>query len=233
MHDAEAVLVVSKSDVDLPDGPCTFVADDVLAGLHSGDIAAAFAPRSEVETDETRLQIIPYIVVMNRQGVFGYCRAKGGEQRLDGKWSVGIGGHVNDGDRVLRGDSLDVLGTIEMAMYREADEETHGLVTQADCPAICQHDEYSVRHSSYDWRVARNVEQLYPPVCVYTPDNAVGRVHLGIVFPVTVSDKTLHGMSTKDVTLRASRVFSPPVSGVEFERMEAWSQLCLEMIGFR
>jgi predicted NUDIX family phosphoesterase len=233
MDTTETVLVVDKSAVDLPDEPCTFAVDDVLGGLYDGSIPATFAPRSEVETDETRLQIIPYLVITSDWNVFGYCRAKGGESRLDGQWSVGIGGHINEVDRVMRigaRDVLDVRRTIEAAIYREADEETRGLVTLADHSALARGNGENA--GPYDWRVAHNIEQPYVPVCVYTPNNAVGRVHLGIVYTLSVSNETLYGITTKDPTLRASRVFKAPLSSVEFDRMETWSKLALAMAGF-
>ena len=51
------------------------------------------------ENDPSFRQLIPYIVVRNRRGrILCYQRKNGGEKRLDAKWSIGIGGHVNDGD---------------------------------------------------------------------------------------------------------------------------------------
>jgi predicted NUDIX family phosphoesterase len=50
------------------------------------------------EFDETFQQIIPYVVVRNRGRVLCYQRRGGGEKRLDAKLSIGIGGHINDGD---------------------------------------------------------------------------------------------------------------------------------------
>jgi predicted NUDIX family phosphoesterase len=235
MDAAETVLVVDKAAIELPDEPCTFIADDVLGGLYDGSIPATFAPRAEVETDETRLQIIPYLVVTSDFNVFGYCRAKGGERRLEGQWSVGIGGHINEVDRVMRIDApdmLDALCTIESAIFREADEETRGLVTLMDCPSLAKHDGDNPRRSPYDWRAVSNIEQPYVPVCIYTPNNAVGRVHLGIVYTLAVSNETLYGITAKDPTLRASRVFKAPLTQVEFDRMEMWSKLSLAMAGF-
>ena len=55
-------------------------------------------PRSKCETDEGFLQLIPYIAVVCGDYVMAYQRVKAGESRLDGKWSIGFGGHINDGD---------------------------------------------------------------------------------------------------------------------------------------
>lgn len=57
-----------------------------------------FVVRSIAEHDSSLKQIIPYCVVSNERGeVFVYER-KGSESRLHGFYSLGIGGHINDGD---------------------------------------------------------------------------------------------------------------------------------------
>jgi len=61
-----------------------------------------FMPRSSAETDPTHKQIIPYAVLVHGDKVLHYVRGKkAGEQRLAAKGSVGIGGHMNDGDEGL------------------------------------------------------------------------------------------------------------------------------------
>ncbi|MGC3988661.1 MAG: hypothetical protein QM796_03035 [Chthoniobacteraceae bacterium] len=61
-----------------------------------------FMPRSAAETDPTHKQIIPYAVLVHGDKVLHYVRGKkAGEQRLAAKGSVGIGGHMNDGDEGL------------------------------------------------------------------------------------------------------------------------------------
>lgn len=61
----------------------------------------SFIPRSIAEHDETQLQLIPYVLFVHRPTgkVFSYLRSKmQGERRLHGKRSIGVGGHINDGD---------------------------------------------------------------------------------------------------------------------------------------
>jgi predicted NUDIX family phosphoesterase len=58
-----------------------------------------FLPRSAAEQDPTHKQIIPYLVIRCGDRVLCYVRGKsGGESRLHAKGSIGIGGHINDGD---------------------------------------------------------------------------------------------------------------------------------------
>lgn len=61
-----------------------------------------FLPRSAAETDPSHKQIIPYALLTHGGRVLHYVRGKkAGEQRLAAKGSIGIGGHLNDGDENL------------------------------------------------------------------------------------------------------------------------------------
>jgi predicted NUDIX family phosphoesterase len=61
-----------------------------------------FTPRPAAETNQALKQIIPYALLVHNGRVLHYVRGKkAGEQRLAAKGSVGIGGHMNDGDEGL------------------------------------------------------------------------------------------------------------------------------------
>jgi predicted NUDIX family phosphoesterase len=65
----------------------------------------SYRPRAEVETDPSFKQLIPYVVLRWRDQVFHYTRGrKAAETRLHALRSVGVGGHINDTDRVTTGD---------------------------------------------------------------------------------------------------------------------------------
>ena len=58
--------------------------------------------RPPAETDPSLKQIIPYVLLVHEGRVLHYVRGKkAGEQRLVAKGSIGIGGHMNDGDEGL------------------------------------------------------------------------------------------------------------------------------------
>ena len=61
-----------------------------------------FQPRSEVETDETRRQVIAYLLLRAADGrYFSYRRLPAsGEERLVHLSSIGVGGHINDDGRI-------------------------------------------------------------------------------------------------------------------------------------
>ena len=63
----------------------------------------SFLPRPEAEQDPGYRQIIPYVLLCRGEKVFATRRLnKGGEARLHGKVSVGIGGHINPVDETDR-----------------------------------------------------------------------------------------------------------------------------------
>jgi len=61
-----------------------------------------FLARPKAEIDPTHKQIIPYVLLAHGGQVLHYVRGKkAGEQRLVAKGSIGIGGHMNEGDESL------------------------------------------------------------------------------------------------------------------------------------
>ena len=61
-----------------------------------------FLSRAKAEKDPTHKQIIPYVLLTHGGKVLHYVRGKkAGEQRLVAKGSIGIGGHMNEGDESL------------------------------------------------------------------------------------------------------------------------------------
>jgi len=122
MDRAERVLVVPR-DVLLGfpepalDGFRPGPADDVLRLI---DSAGFFAARCEVETDPEVKQIIPYAFVTSGPDVF-LCerRPKGGEARLHGRVSLGLGGHVQEGDLKSGGTAQAVRHALERELREE------------------------------------------------------------------------------------------------------------------
>ena len=80
-----------------------------------------FLPRSRAEEDPSYKQIIPYAVFTYGDKILHYVRgAKSGEKRLVAKGSIGIGGHINDGDESLFSFDRDAY---RAAVHREIEEE--------------------------------------------------------------------------------------------------------------
>lgn len=88
-----------------------------------------FGPRRMLEELESYRQVIPYIVLRVGDRLVRYRRTPaGGEARLHGRTSVGLGGHVDLADAKSSGERFDLLGTVEEAAGREMREELGDVV---------------------------------------------------------------------------------------------------------
>jgi predicted NUDIX family phosphoesterase len=80
-----------------------------------------FVERRHAELDSSFKQVIPYCLVVRGGQVFVMRRLSGGgEARLHGKRSVGVGGHINPVDGLGAGDDIVAEG-----LRREVSEELH------------------------------------------------------------------------------------------------------------
>lgn len=109
----ELVYVVPREVLFPEAAPHGFFADG-LSLLDRIYAEGHFADRARVEEDPSLKQIIPYAVVTRGAEVFRFRRHGGGEKRLVGKSSIGVGGHVNPED---------AGNVIHDALRRELNEE--------------------------------------------------------------------------------------------------------------
>jgi predicted NUDIX family phosphoesterase len=63
-----------------------------------------FMRRGDAEEDPAHKQVIPYLVLRDGERWFLMRRSRaGGDARLHDLWSIGVGGHLNPGDRDVAG----------------------------------------------------------------------------------------------------------------------------------
>ncbi len=160
-------------------------------------------PRSEHETNEEYRALIPYILIRHDGWYYSYRRTGATDPRLLGNRSIGIGGHARDEDNqheLPAGVGWDARAThaIIAAAIREANEEI------AFDPALV------VGHLIYKGVINQT-------------DDAVGRVHFGIVFEIEVDRPKLDIRDASN--LGSGEWLSPTVIKAELEQYEGWSQL--------
>lgn len=183
--------------------------EEVLGGLCASPRGAR---RGDVEEDPSLKQPIPYVVLV-RDGahgareVFAYTRLTGGgEARLHGKVSVGVGGHMN------RGFTRDTLETV---VWEEAARELAEELRFED-------DDYGT--------------EIEPPAVRFVglindDTGPVQQVHLGLLAlaevneAVRVTVRETEQLDGRWETLEALR--APEL----FERLESWSAHALEALG--
>ena len=99
----EQVLVLPRGNVP---GGCDFTgiraADEAALEVlrHAVRDVGRYLPRPAAEVDPDYKQLIPYVVVRKEPRLFLMERSSGGgDARLHGKASIGVGGHLNPVDR--------------------------------------------------------------------------------------------------------------------------------------
>jgi predicted NUDIX family phosphoesterase len=114
----EQILVVPRAELFVR-GPFRGVSTEALGDYHERMRRHGFFKRrGDVEEDPSLKQIIPYLVVSQNGRVMLFQRTKrGGEGRLHGLFSIGVGGHI------ARGDAPSAAEAVAEGMRRELEEE--------------------------------------------------------------------------------------------------------------
>jgi len=109
----ERVYVVPRATVPDAAGWHGLRTDGLDEFIASVERDGRYEPRSAMERDPSFKQIIPYLVLRDEARYFLMQRTSaGGDERLHGRFSIGVGGHLNPGDGGLLG-----------GLQREWDEE--------------------------------------------------------------------------------------------------------------
>ncbi|MEM9459418.1 MAG: hypothetical protein AAGF11_34890 [Myxococcota bacterium] len=186
------------------------------------DAGLWIGPRGQLERDPSFRQLIPYIVMTRGSHVAVYRRAvAGGEERLHGRWSLGLGGHVELGDLAVgygpdggavsesAGATVDLWDAVERCAHREMDEEIRGA-----------------RFAQKRW------------IGFLADDSTeVSRVHLGIVGIWTLmegeiqpGDPSIGALELVHVDSLTAREGEGEGEGEGNGRWERWSALLLEPV---
>ena len=130
----------------------TFDVDRYLGAIFVPGVPR-FMPRSQAEADPSYKQLIPYVIMTHNGKYLSYVRGRrGGESRLVGQRSIGIGGHINPVDTMPLFDT-DFREPYRAAVEREVAEEVELTAGYKDSVVALLNDD----------------------------STEVGRVHLGIV----------------------------------------------------
>lgn len=151
--------------------------------------------RGDMEEDSTFKQLISYCLLENEKGeILVYERLSGGgEKRLHGQSSIGVGGHMND---VMGADSINEV--LRVNAQRELEEEV----------GLAKEDSQNMEYLGF----------------INDDNNEVGKVHMGIVFKITVSTTDVEAKETD--TLRIKWVEKGSIDS--YDDFETWSALILQ-----
>lgn len=206
--DNEMIMCVDKGRLFLLDSP---TAELVVKATTAPGIAT-LRRRGDVETDTSLVQPIPYAVVIAPFGeaeeakVLMYKRSsKGGESRLQDKYSIGIGGHINGIDVENYFASPTEDSPCSACLFRELFEELG--VDELNCEAVMLSD-----------------------TPIYDDSEAVSAVHIGLLYTVILAD--IPNINVEDALTSVEWVAIPDLApGTErYDKLEGWSKYAAELL---
>lgn len=181
---------------------------------------AWIGPREVLEEDSSFVQFIPYVVVRQGGRLLAYVReASGGEDRLHGNFSVGIGGHIDLPDVVVdettiveKGkevplNGIDIARTLTRSAVREISEEI-GM---------------EVPEQAVHWTHV-----------IHVTTKPVDAVHLGLVATIDIDEAGIPPLRFEQCIGNArfeeiSELAAGRVGGMSAEA-ETWTGLVLDML---
>ncbi len=162
-----------------------------------------FVAREECEGDESLVQPIGYTILRQEGKIYYYLRGNPTDIRLNQKWSLGFGGHVNLRDAHDNGAANTHL--VENSMLRELREE--------------------IESPYFD-----SVRGLFAPrAIIYDDSNPVGRVHVGFVNFIDVPAEVylpFDQQEVKEVRKDLQNTIAKALH--EGASWETWSQLVID-----
>jgi predicted NUDIX family phosphoesterase len=155
-----------------------------------------FLTRSKLEEDTSFKQIIPYAIISNKESFYLFKRTSGQtEKRLHNKFSLGVGGHMNPDDSMESKEQY-LLAELKRELYEEVRLLNGCLIEDIEFIGFINDDTISV-----------------------------GRVHVGLLYNIHVSNKEVYINETDKMT--ADWIDKPGLAEY-YEVMETWSKITFD-----
>jgi predicted NUDIX family phosphoesterase len=155
-----------------------------------------FLRRSELEEDPSFKQIIPYAIISYKDSFYLFRRKSGQtEKRLHNKFSLGVGGHMNPSDSVGSGEQY-LIDELKRELFEEVKLLNGCLIEDIEFIGFINDDSIPV-----------------------------GRVHIGLLYNIRVSNKEVCINETDKMTAG----WIEKSSLVEYyKRMETWTKIIFD-----
>jgi len=165
-----------------------------------------FLRRSELEEDPSFKQIIPYAIISNKEPELSGVRqsqsyylfrreSRQAEKRLHNKISLGVGGHMNPGDS-MESEEQYLIDELKRELYEEVKLLNGCLIEEIEFIGFINDDTIPV-----------------------------GRVHIGLLYNIHVSNKEVYINETDKMT--ADWIDKPNLAEF-YEGMETWSKITFD-----
>jgi predicted NUDIX family phosphoesterase len=197
----EQVLVIDSKDVKLYEY-------QYVANINELDLTPKFMDRDKAEVNENFLQLIPYIVISTIDGkfVFTYQRGKaGGEERLHGQYTCGLGGHINPEDVTSSVEHDPLVKILKEAAIREVEEEVG-----------CKFGFNDFKLNGF----------------IFSDKTAVDRVHLGVLMMLVLEEEDIKKLFDKGELDTVVNREMKLVSDLQELELENWSRISIDELTY-
>jgi predicted NUDIX family phosphoesterase len=155
-----------------------------------------FLRRSELEEDPSFKQIIPYAIISNNESFFLFKRtSRQAEKRLHNKFSLGVGGHMNP-NGFMESKEQYLIGELKRELYEEVKLLNGCFIEHIEFIGFINDDTISV-----------------------------GRVHIGLLYNIHVSNKEVYINETDKMT--ADWIDKSNLSEF-YKGMETWTKITFD-----
>jgi predicted NUDIX family phosphoesterase len=157
-----------------------------------------FLRRSELEEEPSFKQIISYAIISNKDSFFLFRRtSEGTEKRLHNKFSLGIGGHMNPGDPMKPKEQY-LTSELKRELFEEVNLLNGCLIEDIEFIGFINDDTIPV-----------------------------GRVHIGLLYNIHVSNKEVYINETDKMTAEWMKKSD---SAEIYDGMETWSRIAFDYL---
>lgn len=155
-----------------------------------------FLKRSELEEDPSFKQIIPYAIISNKESYYLFKRtSRQTEKRLHNKFSLGVGGHINPRDSMESREQY-LIDELKRELYEEVKLLNGCLIEDIEFIGFINDDTIPV-----------------------------GKVHIGLLYNIHVSNKEVYINETDKMT--ADWIEKPSLAEF-YEGMETWAKITFD-----
>ncbi len=155
-----------------------------------------FCKRSELEEDPSFKQIIPYAIISNKESFCIFKRTSGQtEKRLHNKFSLGVGGHMNPSNSKESKEQY-LINELKRELFEEVKLLNACLIEDIEFIGFINDDTISV-----------------------------GRVHIGLLYNIHVSNKDVIINETDKMT--ADWIEKPDLAEF-YKGMETWTKITFD-----
>jgi predicted NUDIX family phosphoesterase len=155
-----------------------------------------FLKRIELEEDPSFKQIIPYAIISDKESFYLFRRTSGQtEKRLHNKFSLGVGGHMNP-DNSIKSKERYIIDELKRELFEEVKLLNGCLIEDIEFIGFINDDTIPV-----------------------------GRVHIGLLYNIHLSNKEVYINETDKMT--AAWIDRSNLAEF-YERMETWSKIIFD-----